>query len=270
MTDRLTDPLPTRAERLTRHWWFYLILLIFFFFPSYSVLPLNPVKTPELIIEVLSKPVAYSVPSLFPIFKLIPLLLIIWLISRPNVLNSRLFYAWAGINLLVVAVFQNMAVTPTYGFAVLVGNVIVMGLAGLLWIFAAFKPRGSHLNLSQKLPGWRYWVILPALLAFWFPAGTASGVPVPDFAPLGFIANEAGLTFCMMMPFYLAVLTIAYPNVDLIIMRISAFIGLVTGLLNVMIFFLTPEYGPWMGVLHLPLLLISIYAFVFSLRKSFS
>lgn len=267
MATELADLTPTRAERLTRRWWFYLLVLILFFLPSYTVLPLDSAKTPELIIEVLSKPIAYNIPSLFPFFKIITLALVFWLIFQPKELISRIFYVWAGINLLIVAVFQNISLTPTYGFAILVGNVIVMGLVGLLWISAAFKPVGNDLNFSKKLPWWRYWVILPALVAFWYPVSTTSGMPVPNFAPLGFIANEAGLTFCMMMPFYLAALTIAYPNVDLIVLRVSGFIGFVTGLLNVAIFFLIPEYGSWMGVLHLPLLLISIYAFVLSLRK---
>jgi len=140
-------------------------------------------------------------------------------------------------------------------------------LVGVLWIDAVFKPRGSRLNLSQKAPWWRYWVVLPALLAFWYPISTTSGIAMPDFTLSGFLTNEAGLTFCMMMPFYLAVLTIAYPAVDIVVLRVSGFIGLVTGLLNVMMYFLVPEYGPWMGVLHLPLLMISIYAFMLSLRK---
>jgi hypothetical protein len=262
----MVPPYAPLIDRLSQRWWFFLLVLLAFFSPAYTSQPFSPAETPQLVIAVLSHPLAYAVPALFPLFKLIPLALIIGLIRWPA-RTSRWFYTWAGINLLVVAVFQDMAYTETYGFAVLVGNLLVYGLAGLLWIRAAFGPHGSALDLSKRLPIWRYWVLVPALLAYVYPVSMASGIPLPNFAPLGLLANEAGLTFCMMMPVYLAVLNLAYPRADRTVMRISGFIGLFTGLLNVVEFFLIPVYGPWMATLHLPLLLISIYAFGMALRK---
>ena len=253
-------------DRLARRWWFFVVLLLLLFSPAYTSHPLNPAETPKLVIEVLSRPLAYAIPALFPIFKLMPLALTAGLVLAPA-RASRLFYAWAGFNLIVVAVFQDMANTPSYGFAVLIGNLMIYGLVGLLWIRAAVASKGDRLDLSRPLPWWRYWVVLPALLAYWYPASTAGAIPVPNFAPLGLIANEAGLTFCMMLPVYLAVLTLSYPEVDRTVLRVSAFIGVITGLLNVIEFFLIPVYGPWMGTLHLPLLLISLYAFALSLRQ---
>jgi hypothetical protein len=254
-------------DSLARRWWFFLLIILVFFFPAYTTHRFNPAETPQLVIEVLSHALAFTLPALFPFFKLVPLALITGLVLLP-VRTSRWFYAWAGVNLLVVAVFQNMANTQTYGFAVLVGNLIVYGLTGLVWIRAALGPNGNRLNLSLPLPWWRYWVVPLALLAYWYPVSTSGAVPIPDFAPLGLVANEAGLTFCMMMPVYLAVLTLAYPEVDPTVLRISAFIGLFTGALNVAEFLLIPIYGPWMAILHLPLLLISLYAFALSLRKN--
>jgi len=261
------EPLPAVRKPLTRQWWLYLILLFLFFLPSYSTLPLDPARTNELVLEVLSNPIAYSVPTIFPLFKLFPLILILWLVIHPNHVISRLFYGWAGVNLLLVAIFQDMATTPTYGFAVLVGNVVVLGVTAILWIIASFKKIGSELSLKQRLPGWRYWVVPFALLAFWYPVNTAGGTPVPNFAATGIIANEAGLTFCMMLAVYLAVLTLAFPRVDLTDMRISGFVGFVVGLLNVVQFLTSPAYGLWMAVLHLPLVLISLFAFILSLRR---
>jgi hypothetical protein len=254
-------------DRLVRHWWFFGLIVLLFFFPAYTTLQFNPAETPQLVIEVLSHALAFTLPILFPIFKLIPLALIAGLVARPA-RTSRWFYAWAGANLLVVAVFQNMANTQSYGFAVLVGNLIVYGFAGLIWLRAALGPNGNRLHQALSLPWWRYWVVLPALLAYWYPVSTSGAVPIPDFAPLGLVANEAGLTFCMMMPVYLAVLTLAYPEVDPAVLRISAFIGLFTGALNVVEFLLIPIYGPWMALLHMPLLLISLYALGLSLRKN--
>jgi hypothetical protein len=252
-------------DRLTLRWWFFLIIFLVFFSPAYTTLPFNPAETPALVIEVLSQPLVYSIPAMFPLFKLIPLALAAGLFLFPK-RASRFFYAWAGFNLIVVAIFQDMAQTSSFGFAVLVGNLIIYGLVGLLWLHAAGGPNGERLDLSHPLPGWRYWVILPALLAYWYPVGMVGGIPTPNFAPVGLIANEAGLTFCMILPVYLAILTLVYPGVDLPVLRISGFIGMITGLLNVIEFFLIPVYGAWMGILHLPLLLISLYAFVLSFR----
>ena len=253
-------------DSLARRWWFFLVVVLLFFSPAYTTQPFNPADTPQLVIEVLAHALAFSVPVLFPLFKLIPVILVVGLVLLPA-RTARLFYAWAGINLIVVAIFQDMAVTQTYGFAILVGNLIVYGLVGLLWIHAAFGPDAAKFKLSRTLPWWRYWVILPALLAFWYPVSVVGTVPAPSFAPVGLLANEAGLTFCMMLPVYLALLTLGYPNVDRTVLRVSGFIGIITGLLNVFEFFLIPIYGPWMGTLHLPLLLISVYAFGLSLRK---
>lgn len=253
-------------DRLPLRWWFFLILLLLFFFPAYTTLPFNPVHTPDLVVEVLSHPLSSTYPALFPLFKLIPLTLIAGLIVLPKRI-SRVFYAWAGINLLVVAIFQNMANTRSYGFAVLTGNLLVYGLASALWFRAAFRPDGDRLNFYRAVPRWRYGVIPLALLAFWYPVSTASGIPMPDFTLSGWVTNEAGLTFCMMMPVYLAVLTLAFPDVNRTVLRTSGFIGLFTGLLNVIEFLLIPIYGPWMAFMHLPLLLISLLALVLSFRR---
>lgn len=262
----MVPPSLSRVDRLSLRWWFYLLVTLLLFSPAYTSQAYNPADTPQLVIAVLSNPLAYAVPALFPLFKLIPLALIIGVIFWPA-LASRWFYGWAGVNLVIMAVFQDMADTATYGFAVLVGNLFVYGLVGLLWIRTAFSPAGGTLNLSTRLPIWRYWVLAPALLAFWYPVSMASGIPLPNFAPIGLLANEAGLTFCMMLPVYLAVLTLTQPRANRTVMRISGFVGLFTGLLNVVEFILIPVYGPWMATMHLPLLLISIYTFGLSLRK---
>lgn len=259
-------PLLPLLERLSQRWWFYILILAAFFMPAYSTNPFNPAETPKLIGEVLSNPLAYSMPAIFPLFKLLPLAMIAGLIFFPRQ-TSRWFYIWAGINLVVVAIFQDMAFTASYGFALLVGNALIYTFAGLLWIAAGFGSNGHRLAFSKSLPGWRLGVVVLAFFAFWFPVSTANGVPSPDFSPLGFIANEAGLTVCMMMPVYLAVLTLAYPDVDRVVLRVSGFIGFITGLFNVAQFFLSPGYGPWMCILHLPLLLISLYAFILSFRN---
>lgn len=259
-----TSSLPW-IDRVSRRWWFFLILLVLFFFPAYTSQSFNPAETPQLVIEVLSNPVAYTAPVLFPLFKLVPAVLIAGLVLAPRRF-SRWFYTWVGVHLIAIAVFQDMGVTESYGFAVLIGNLLIYALIGLFWLRAARGPNGAKLNLARPLPFWRYWVILPALFAFWYPVSTAAGIPSPNFAPLRLVINEAGLTFCMMLPVYLAVLILNVPRVDKTLLRVSGFVGAFTGLLNVVEFLLIPMYGPWMAALHLPLLILSGYAFILSFR----
>ena len=69
----------------------------------------------------------------------------------------------------------------------------------------------------------------------------------------------------MMLPVYLAVLSVYYPHVNLATLRVTSFAGTVTGLLNVLQWFVLDPHL-WLGMLHLPLLSISVYAFVLSFR----
>ncbi|MBE3559513.1 MAG: hypothetical protein IMW89_09835 [Ktedonobacteraceae bacterium] len=71
------------------------------------------------------------------------------------------------------------------------------------------------------------------------------------------------ITFCMMLSVYLAVLTLASPTVDPVLLRVAGFIGTIIGLLYMM-----PLEGWWQSVVHLPLLSISLYAFVLGVRRA--
>lgn len=66
----------SRIDCLTQRWWFFLLILLLFFSPAYTTHAFNPVETPVLVIEVLSHALAYTIPALFPLFKLIPMALV--------------------------------------------------------------------------------------------------------------------------------------------------------------------------------------------------
>jgi hypothetical protein len=105
-----------------------------------------------------------------------------------------------------------------------------------------------------------------ALLAFLSPI--ESGPMTPDFNPLHWVTNEAGLTFCMMTPVFLAMLTLLYPRVNLPLLRVLGFAGILFGAMNLVTWFVLQPWGWWMGVLHLPLISISIYAFALPFIKA--
>ncbi len=74
----------SRLDRLTRRWWFYLIIVFITFLPLYSQKPYDPRQTSQVINEVLMRPLIYSAPGIFPLFKIIPIILIAWLFVQPR------------------------------------------------------------------------------------------------------------------------------------------------------------------------------------------
>ena len=251
-----------RLESITRKWWFFVIVLALFFIPSYSSRPFDPRETSKLITAVLSNPLIYAIPTLMPMFKVLPILLIISLVIWNDTV-TRFFDAYVAVTVLLFALFQSMAITQEFGFVIMVGNVVIYLLVAFVWFWETAIKANSFLPRSRPL--WRYWVVPVAFLAFWFPLNTQTLGPDFSFAQLA--TNSAGLTTCMMLPVYLAVLTLYYPTVNLVVLRITGLAGAITGLLNVMQWFLlTPHL--WLGILHLPLLIISVYALTLSFRKS--
>lgn len=256
------DSIQARLEAITRKWWFFLLLLVLFFIPSYSSVPVNHSEVPRLVVAVVSNPLIYSYPALMPVFKILPILLVAGIAFAGDKV-TRLFNLYAAVTILVFAVFQSMAFTEEFGFAVLLGNLVVYSAVGLLWAWETMVKRNDF--SPQRRPAWRYWVVPLAFLAFWFPVDTST--LSPDFAPIYILTSEAGLTGCMMIPVYLAVLVLYYPRVNMAVLRVTSYAGLITGILNATQWFGFHRYAWWMGVLHLPLLLISLYAFVLSLKE---
>jgi hypothetical protein len=249
-------------DELTRKWWFLLLVSLLFFLPSYSSGPFNPQEIPQLIFEVMSNALIYTYPILYPVFKIIPILVIVGVILFGDRI-TRLFDIYIAVILTLFAVLQNTAITDRYGFAAITGNVIVYLLVALFWWWESIVKVNDF--SPQKRPFWKYWVVPVAFLAFWFPINTQT--ITPEFNPLNIILNEAGLTMCMMIPVTLAVLTLFSPQVNMATMRVTSFAGLITSFFNILQWFIFNPQAWWMGVLHLPLLSISAYALILSLRK---
>ena len=252
-------------DTITRKRWFLTVLfLLYFIVPSYAVRGFDPRNTAQLLIAVFSNAPLYAYPGMFPIFKIIMILFVIAIIFLGDKM-TRSFHIYAGIMILTSAWLQNMADTPDYGFAIITGNVVVFTLVALLWFWEAFVRKSDF--SPQKLPLWRYWVVPMAFLSFWEPASLSGHVPTADFNPLLLLTSDGAVTFCMVVPVYLAILSLFYPRVNRTVLCVTSFAGAVTGLLNMVTWFVFMPEGWWMGILHIPLLSISLYAFVLSLRK---
>ena len=250
-------------DRITGKWWFYVLVFALFMVPPYSQTGIDRSEAPDMIIEVLSNALIYSLPALMPVFKIIPILLLIGIIVWGDRL-TRPFDIYVAFTYLLFAFFQHMAFTPSYGFAIVLGNLVPIFIVAILWIWEAIVKVNDFSSPTRTL--WRYWVVPFAFLAFWSPINMETFAP--EFAPIYILTSTAGLTYCMMTPVYLAILTLYHPRVNLATLRVTSFIGMIIGAINI-VYGIGEYFGypRWMGVLHIPLFSISIYAFVLSFLK---
>jgi hypothetical protein len=256
------EKIQNKLERITRKWWFFLLLLILFFIPAYASKGVDPGETQNLIKEVLSNPLIYTFPLLKPIAKIIPILLVIAIIIFRTKI-TRIFNIYVAVLSVALALFQTTAITGTYGFVILSGNLALTLVVALFWIWEAIANKNDFTPRKQKL--WKWWVVPFAFFAFWFPVDV--NAITPNFSPLYIFTNESGLTYCMMTPVILAILTLFHPNINKATFRVTSFVGIIFGAINFFTWFILNATMWWMGVLHLPLLSISIYAFIISMRN---
>lgn len=248
-------------EAITLKWWFYLLLLVVFFLPSYASEGLDPRNTSDLVAQVLRNSLLHRYAGVFPLAKLAPTVLVVGLAVRPQRFRKA-FSGYVALLYLALAFLQNTAMTTQYGLAVLSGNLTLMLCVSAIWFWELAAGRNTFVPQHPSL--WRWWVAPLAFLAFWLPIDQSLS---PSFSIAALWANEAGLTYCMMTPVILAVLLLFHPSVNRAAMRVSGFVGLLFGLINMVTWFgLTPGAW-WMGVMHVPLLLLSIAAFVLALRR---
>ena len=174
--------------------------------------------------------------------------------------DGEVFQRVCGRFLFRCSFLQNISVSDRYGLAVCSANGIVfLGLAGL-WFREAAAPKNRF--EVQARPAWRYWPLLPAILAFWEPINpTTLG---PDFNPVYLLTSGAALSFCLATPLYLAVLCIHFPQVNKTVLIATAFTGALMAFGNLVLeFVILPDYW-WIGILHIPLLILSCYAILLS------
>ena len=134
-------------------------------------------------------------------------------------------------------------------------------------MWEVYKPHNEY--VFQRLPAWRYWVLPFVFLAFWSPTNAELN---PDFNPLLLLTSSFGVMYCPTTPLIVAVLTLIYPRVNIFLLRITSFVGLLIGLFNAMSFFMMPGYTLWNLILHVPLIFISVYGLLIPIlvKKSFS
>ncbi len=230
----------------------YVLITLSFFLPPITNVPFSQTETPEITVEVL-KTVSGTFSLLSPFFHVTTALLVV-LIYRYGNRFGRVFDVHFAALFVFLAFANNIAFTESYGPVVLTGNMVPMIAVALFWIWEAYRPQNDF--TPRRLPTWRYWVVPLAILAFWFPVADDLS---PDFSPLLLLTSDYGIFFCPTTPVVLAILTLIYPNHNPSLLTVTSLVGLILGFFNAMTLFIVPEYTLWMLVLHLPLILISIY-----------
>lgn len=245
--------------KLTERKWFYplvyFLLVVISFLPLYTEQPYDPRNTSQVIFEILQR-ATLPYAAWGWVFHLGTLAVIGFSMWKPAP-GGRVMAAYFGLNYLVIAATQTRAQTPTYGVAVHTGALVAGVLLALLWLWVAWQ--GSLRIDWQSIPRWR-WLLLPfALLVFWSPLRFDGTSVLPDFNPLLLLTSpDYGLAYCFMTPVFLFLLILAWPQVDVFALRVTAFNGLLYGLFNLN-HWAAPE-RIWLGVMHLPLLVLPIVA----------
>ena len=255
----LTERIRGNLEPLSRKWWFYILLCLLFFIPSYGARGYDPRQSSALVEAVLRHPFIYSLSPVFLLLKVLPVLLMVLVLVFGNRFRTVL-HAYVTLLLLAIAVFQNSASTERFGLAILTGNVALMTIVALSWLWETVSRKGDY---SRPCPApWKWPFFALAFFAFWFPANSVTAAP--DFNPAYIVANESMVTACMVLPVVLAFLLLFFPHVNIVTFRVSAFVGALLGVVNIVTWFVLNPSMWWMGMLHIPLLTISILSFTLS------
>jgi len=235
--------------------------LLLFGIPPYTSNGYAPLEAGRVNAYILTHTIKGSFYSLYPIFKIIPIGLVLSIFFFGNK-TAKLFGLYAGMSYILFAFLQSISFTKEYGLGICFAHLALSLLVAVSWFKEVNSERNDFTPRRQSL--WKYWVVVPALFAFWEPANPITGMP--DFSLTYLLTSGAGLAFCMMTPVYLAVLTLYYPKVNLTILRITSIIGIFYGLGNMALaFFLNLGLSWWIGILHLPLLVIALYGLMLSI-----
>jgi hypothetical protein len=252
-----------KLERITRRWWFFSLFVLIQFVPPYASKGYEWQEWGDVIYQALSHAIVYQHPQIYPIFKVIPIVLLIALFVFRNK-AARLFSIYAGISYVLFAIGQGIAVTEKYGVAACTIIIVMFLVVAAFWAWEAIALQNDF--RPAKIPVWRYWVVPLLLFAFWCPLNWQTAAP--DFNPAYIFTNGAGLAFCMMTPVYVGLLTLYWPRVNVATLRVTSLVGLIIGLYNMHLnFIVKPDILWWNGVLHIPLLTISAYGLILSFKK---
>lgn len=248
-----------------KRWWFLGMFIVYQLIPPYASTgyPLN--EWGNVNAYILMHPIKIVFAPYFPVFKILPVVIILYLILGGN-WAGKLFNGYIAVMLLIFSIAQNTSITEKFGLAICLANVFTFITLAWMWVWPSTSPRMEY---KQSKPPFLKWIILGlALVPFWEPVDSIT--LLPNFDPVLFLTSGAGLSFCMLMPLLLSICIWNYPNVNRVAFLSTSFMGLWMGLGNFLLeFVLYPQYW-WIGVLHVPLVVLSFIGLVLEWRSDFS
>ena len=259
----------TRRSKLggkgRRRTWLKYLAGLLLIAPCYATGNLPPQEISRAISEVLSNPLAVQAPVLLPVAKaLLTLAMLSPLLLRGDNTRKALYTYYAAI-LVVVGFLQNMSHTTDYGFVWVVGNTAIQLLVAAGFIRALIRDHGSW---ALELHPERLWLIAPMALALVEPYTAAADGTLIFAFDASVLVNDTGVTYCMITPVVLGTMLIWGMEVGAGSSAVSfaSYVGLLFGILNLLAWFVFMPASWWMGVLHLPLVIVSVTGLVFSRR----
>jgi hypothetical protein len=249
-------------EAVGKQWWFLPLIVLPQVIPPYTA---HGYRLPEwgmVNAHILTHPIKGPFAGFYPVFQIAPLVLLfaIFFVGRRA---TRVFSAYVGLSYVAIAFLQSISITNKYGLAICTANLVTFLILASLWFWEAASPKNEF--ETHKKPVWKYWAILLALLPFWRPVNPLT--LMPDFNPVYILTSGAGLSFCLVTPLYLAILSLYFPQVNKTVFVATGFIGVMLGLGNMVLEFVIYPTWWWIGVLHIPLLVISLYCVVLSFNE---
>jgi hypothetical protein len=239
-------------KKSTRTLLILVLLFACFFLPPITEVPVAQQDTPLVMRDVFIQTSAAYL-WLSPAIHIATVLLLIAAYFYGTKIG-RIIDAYFGFLLLFIALSNHIATTENYGLVIITGNLVPIFIVGLFWMLEVFKPKNGY--AFRRLPAWRYWVLPFIFLAFWSPINAELS---PDFNPLLLLTSSFGVMYCPTTPFIVAVLTLIYPRVNTLLLRVTSFVGIFIGIFNITSYFLMPGYTRWNLILHIPLITICAY-----------
>ena len=248
-----------KLEKASTKWWFFVILLT----AQSVLLPIvsrnfDPKNIQQMVYTTLSHAPQGHLGRFNILFQSLSLLMFVLFFVFKNKVRM-MFNGYVAISYLSFAFIQNMAVTERYGFSVVTVNLVMFLLVAYVWIRENLNPKNTFDFSNFR---WKYaWMIVLALFAYLCPF-TNQGTF--DWNPLHFFYKNSVTAFCLTTPAFLTILTLNIPKINIVTYRITAIIGTIMGIYN-MFNFLNP-HTVYVGIMHIPLLTISLYCAILSYR----
>jgi len=134
MTDKV-HRIQARLEYATRRWWFFLLIVL-----SGSIIPAYVSKGYDwsdmgsILGIIFTEAIIDSLAPFYPIFRIIPIVLIICMLLLHNKV-TRVFSIYVAITYVLFAIVQNIAITDEYGLAIVTGNVVMFLVVAGFWMW---------------------------------------------------------------------------------------------------------------------------------------